>query len=195
MKKLIPPDAILIPDDAEHAYKGVMFDVYHWQQKLYDGTFTTFEMLKRVDTVQIIAVKDSKLVLIDEQQIRHSTNRRFPTGKVDSGEAWETAAKRELREETGYQFANWKLIQVRQPFDQMEWFIATYLATDCIKEGKPELEGGEKSTRFLADFKDVKTQIEAGRDDLKHSYTLFHPLNSIEDLLALPAFQGIEVER
>lgn len=195
MKKIVPSNAILIPDDAEHVFNGVMFDVFHWQQPLYDGTATTFEMLKRVDTVQIIAIKDDKLVLIDEQQVRHAMNRHFPTGKVDPGEEWEEAAKRELREETGLQFANWKLIQVRQPFDQMEWFIATYLATDCTGAGPTALEGGEKSTMFLASFDDVKAQIIAGRDDLIHSYTLFQPLESLKDLEALPSYAGKAIDR
>lgn len=195
MKKIIPQGAQLIPDEADLAYSGIMFDIYHWEQELYDGSFTTFEMLKRVDTVRIIAIKDKKLVLIDEQQIRQSQNRHFPTGKVDKGEDWSSAAQRELREETGLQFLNWKLIHVEQPFDQMEWFIATYLATGCSAIGEPELEGGEKSTMFLTDFHEVKAHIDAGRDDLRHSYTLFHTLASMEDLLSVSEFKGKTVDR
>lgn len=195
MKKIIPYGSILIPDPAELVFKGKHFDTYHWPQQLYDGTTTTFEMLKRRDTVQTIAVKDGQLVLIDEQQVRHEPNRHFPTGKVDPGEDWLTGAKREMREETGMQFNNWKLINVVQPNDQIEWFVVTYLATDCTAVGKPELEGGEKSTVYLADFTMVKTQIEAGRDDLKHSYQLFRTLSSLHNLLDLPEFQGQAVDR
>jgi ADP-ribose pyrophosphatase len=195
MKKIVPQSAVLIPENAECVFEGLMFDIFHWQQKLYDGTFTTFEMLRRVDTVRVVAIKDDKLVLIDEQQILHAPNRHFPTGKVDKGEAWLAAAQREMREETGLQFANWKLVNVDQPFDQLEWFVATYLATDCSEVGNPELEGGEKSTTLFADFAEVASQVADGRDDLQYSSTLFHPLKSLEDLRALPEFSGQEIDR
>lgn len=195
MKKIIPENSILIPDEAELVFKGKHFNTYHWQQKLYDGSYTTFEMLKRRDTARVIAVKDDKLVLIDEQQVRHFPNRHFPTGKIDAGEDWLHGAQRELREETGLEFAHWRLIHVAQPFDQIEWFVATYLATDCTAKHMPELEAGEKSTVLYASFNDVKQQVTAGRDDLKHSYELFRQLNTLHDLLRLPDFLGEEVDR
>lgn len=195
MKKVIPDTSILIPDEAKLVFKGKHFDTYHWPQQLYDGSTTTFEMLKRRDTVQIIAVKDDKLVLIDEQQVRHAPNLHFPTGKVDPNEEWLSAAQREMREETGLQFKHWKLINVVQPNDQIEWFVATYLATECTAADKPELEGGEKSTVLDVDFADLKKQIVAGRDDLKHSYGLFLKLTSLLDLINLPEFQGQAVDR
>lgn len=195
MKKTIPENSLLIPDDAELVFKGKHFDTYHWQQKLYDGSFTTFEMLRRRDTARIIAVKDDKLVLIDEQQVRHNPNRHFPTGKIDAGEEWQVGAQRELREETGLQFAHWKLIDVAQPFDQIEWFVATYLATDCTAEDAPELEAGEQSTVLFASFDEVKQQVVESRDDLKHSYELFRSLKTLQDLLQLPEFRGIDIDR
>lgn len=195
MKKIIPEHSILIPDIAALKFKGKHFDTYQWQQKLYDGSYTTFEMLKRRDTAQMIAVKDDKLVLIDEQQVRHFPNRHFPTGKIDVGEDWLMGAQREMREETGLEFAHWKLIKVAQPFDQIEWFVATYLATDCTAEHTPELEGGEKSSVLYASFDEVKQLIVEGRDDLKHSYDLFRSLDSLQDLLQLPEFSGKEVDR
>lgn len=195
MKKTLPDKAILIPDTAKLVFKGVTYDVYHWSQKLYDGSFTTFEMLKRVDTAVIIGVKDDKLVIIDEQQAHHPMNRHFPTGRVDAGENWQTAAAREMHEEAGLSFKNWRLVHVVQPFDQVEWFVAVFLATECTDEGERHLEAGEKSTMLQFDFADVKAQMEAGRDDLKHSRDLFDPLTTLQDLLALAEFQGRVVDR
>lgn len=53
-----------IPSEATKVFDGVIFDVYQWQQKMFDGSIETFEMLKRVSTVGIIAIKDDKLALL-----------------------------------------------------------------------------------------------------------------------------------
>jgi len=33
MKKTIPADAVLVPDDAKRVFNGMIFDVYQWPQK------------------------------------------------------------------------------------------------------------------------------------------------------------------
>lgn len=54
VQKIVPTDAILIPDSARRVFKGIIYDVYHWQQELHDGSATTFEMLRRTDTMSAI---------------------------------------------------------------------------------------------------------------------------------------------
>lgn len=36
-----------IPDHAELVFKGVLHDVYQWQQEAFDGSFLTFEAIRR----------------------------------------------------------------------------------------------------------------------------------------------------
>lgn len=50
-----------IPINARRVFKGIIFDVYQWEQKMFDGNFKTFEMLKRPNTVEIIAIRDNKI--------------------------------------------------------------------------------------------------------------------------------------
>ncbi len=38
-----------IPPNAKRVFKGIIFDVYQWQQKMFDGSKETFEMLKRAN--------------------------------------------------------------------------------------------------------------------------------------------------
>jgi hypothetical protein len=58
-----------IPKKARRVFKGVIFDVYHWPQKMFDNSTVTFEMLKRADTLQVIAITpDKKILLLKEQQ-------------------------------------------------------------------------------------------------------------------------------
>ena len=54
--RTIPKDAKLVPADADKVFEGVIYDVYHWDQTLYDGSKAKFEMLKRPDTVVIIGI-------------------------------------------------------------------------------------------------------------------------------------------
>ena len=45
-----------MPEHAKKVFSGVMFDVYQWEQEMYDGSTATFEKLTRPDTAQVIPV-------------------------------------------------------------------------------------------------------------------------------------------
>lgn len=50
-------------------FKGVIFDVYQWEQEMFDGTTQTFEKLKRPDTIMVIPVtEDGKIILTEQEQ-------------------------------------------------------------------------------------------------------------------------------
>lgn len=88
MKKVIPNGSVLIPDNAVRAFQGMIFDVYQWPQKLYDGSEFTFEMLKRTDTVSVIGLVDGgKILVIDDEQPHLGSRRSFPGGRVDPSDA------------------------------------------------------------------------------------------------------------
>ena len=191
MKKLIPDDAVLIPDHAKCVFRGKIFDVYQWPQEMFDGSTATFEMLKRPDTVEIIAIKDGKIVIQEEEQPNRAPHITIPAGRHDvPGESILQAAQRELSEETGLQFKQWKLLNVVQPFSKSEWFIYQYLATDLLREEKhrPEADG-EKITVMEKSLTEVKELI-------KHPKNRFLPkqllenISSVDELLLLPEFQG-----
>lgn len=136
---------MLIPEQAELKFKGEVFDVYQWPQAMYDGTTATFEMLKREDTVSVIAIKDDKIVIEHQIQPHQDWFYDYPGGRHDNPAEDElAAAKRELREEAGMTFKTWKLVEVVQPFNKADWFIYTFIATDFESQGPQELDGGEK---------------------------------------------------
>ncbi|PJC53414.1 MAG: hypothetical protein CO029_02850, partial [Candidatus Magasanikbacteria bacterium CG_4_9_14_0_2_um_filter_41_10] len=57
-----------IPEQAKKVFSGVIFDVYQWEQELYDGSKATFERLTRPATLQVIAEVDGRIAMSDEEQ-------------------------------------------------------------------------------------------------------------------------------
>ncbi|HEX8763232.1 MAG TPA: NUDIX hydrolase [Candidatus Saccharimonadales bacterium] len=191
MPRTVPDDAILIPEKAKKVFEGVIFDVYQWPQELFDGSTATFELLKRPDTVLILAVKDDKIIFVREQQPGRPEYVRLPGGRVDPGEDWRVAAERECAEELGLGFTNWRLIDVHQPVAKMEWFVATYLATDLTHEQAMAHDAGEKITLELMTFDEARAHTMSGKNPFSEgSKWLFEKTTSINDLKNLPEFRG-----
>ena len=99
-----------MPASAKMVFKGKIFEVWQWQQKMYNGTTQTFERLKRPDTVQVIPVVGSKILTQRQEQPDQSAPFfSFPGGRCDEREDPLAAVKRELLEETGYVSKEWQL--------------------------------------------------------------------------------------
>lgn len=186
MKRILPKNAVLVPEHAERVFKGQIYDVYQWQQEMFDGSFETFEMLKRPDTLNVIAVKDYKIVILEEEQPGRPPFYGLPGGRHDvAGETEAQAAQRELLEETGMIFRNWRLLQVRQPQRKVEQFMYTFLATEFESQAEPQPGPGEKVTVTLQEFDEVL----ALADNPKTRFLpkgLLEQAGSLEDLLHLP---------
>lgn len=189
MRTILPAAAHLIPEHAERVFKGQIFDVYQWQQKLFDGTEATFEMLRRPDTVEVIAIKDHQLVVLNELQPnwKKSLN-SLPGGRHDHPEENELdAAKRELHEETGMTFTNWRLLRVVQPIAKLEWFIYTFLATDFESQEEVHLDAGEKIELELVD-RDRALLLAAQTRPGYLPADLLEQVSSVDELADLPQF-------
>lgn len=196
MNKTIPADAVLIPDNAKGVFKGQIFDVYQWPQKMFDGSLHTFEMLRRPDTIAVIAVVKDKILILDDDQPHTGSRKSLPTGRVDNHDTNTlNAAKREVLEETGFQFTKWRLIEVTQPHSKLEWFIYFYIAWDGKKIAEPHLDAGEKIEVEALPFVDVKKLILDKAGYLGESLDIFEKVNNIEELLGLPQFDGVEIDR
>jgi len=142
-----------IPKNAKRVFKGEIFEVYQWPQKMYDGSKEIFEMLTRPDTAQAIAVVEDK-ILISYQKQPDSKNIyiSLPGGRLEKGETALNAAKREMLEETGYVARDWRLFKKINPVGKIVWTIYTYIARDCIYWQPPKPDAGEKITVKLISF-------------------------------------------
>ena len=102
MRLHTPPNAKLIPKEEKCIFKGIIYDVYQWEQEVFDGSKKTFEMLKSADTVRVIAIKDGKIVIARQEILNTVVFICIPSGMNDRGTENELeCAKKELLEETG----------------------------------------------------------------------------------------------
>lgn len=143
-----------LPKNAKKVFNGIIFDVYQWPQKMYDGSTETFEMLKRPDTVQVIATVGNKILLAYESQPTKGPAYTLFGGRVDREEKPLAAAKRELREEAGLASHQWQRLKIWRPYHKIDWAVHLYIARDCFTISTPTLDPGEKITIKTVNFKE-----------------------------------------
>ncbi|HEY1091139.1 MAG TPA: NUDIX hydrolase [Burkholderiaceae bacterium] len=97
------------PLDSNEVWQGSFLKVRKDRVSLPDGREATREYIVHPGAVMIVPLlDDGRLVM--ERQWRHPMGRvmlEFPAGKLDAGEAPLACARRELKEETGYDAAEW----------------------------------------------------------------------------------------
>jgi ADP-ribose pyrophosphatase len=195
MKKLIPENASLLPGPAERVFKGVIFDIYHWPQRMFDGSVEIFEMLKRPDTVIVVPVVDRQILIVEDVQPSRPMRLSFPGGRVDKSDSSTLmAAQREIKEETGYEFNDWKIVNVWQPHKKMEWFVYIYIAWNAHKTSEPHFDTGEKIKTKLLPFDEAKALVISKIDYLGDTREIFESAYDTEDIIKYPEFQGPEIE-
>jgi ADP-ribose pyrophosphatase len=140
-----PESSQPIPQNAKLVFKGIIFDVYQWEQEMYDGTKAIFEKLKRPDTVVVFMVlPDGKIILTEQEQPGKSPFVGAVGGRVEEGEDILSAAKREMLEESGYEAEEFILWDAVHPTSKIDWVVYTFIAKGVKKNSEPKLDAGEK---------------------------------------------------
>lgn len=131
--------------DGRLAYDGLLLKLEEDTVRLPDGSLTRREWVRHPGAVVMIAMLDGNTLLL-ERQYRYPLQRHFlelPAGKIDAGEEPLQAAKRELREECGYEARRWHHFSTLHPCigysnERMEYFLARDLhpAEQSLDDGE-----------------------------------------------------------
>lgn len=121
-----------------------------------------FYVLEYPDWVNVLALTDDgRMVMI--RQYRHGVQRtsyELCAGQIDAGEDPLTAARRELREETGFGGGEWELLCSIAPNPSTQTnFTHCYLARGVVRMGDQMLDGGEDISVHLLEQEKVMEMI------------------------------------
>lgn len=103
--------------DSSVVYRGVLLNVISDTVRLPGGSRSVREYIHHPGAAMILAYVDEETLLF-ERQFRYPLRRHFielPAGKIDAGEDPLATARRELREECGYEADVWRHLATLHP--------------------------------------------------------------------------------
>lgn len=133
-----------IPSNAVCVWKGKLFSARQWEQEQFDGTYKTFEGMKRFDSIQGIWVNWDRIILPYEiQPAREQWEFWLRWGMLEEWEIPIDAMNREFLEET------WMVWDVSHVMDISKWWYVAwdehiFVIKNVQKVQEPQLESGEK---------------------------------------------------
>ena len=136
---------------------------------MFDGSYETFERLRRQDTVQIIAVRRRKVLMLVEKQPGMKQPRfGLPGGAVERGEKPLSAAKRELLEETGLSARRWELLHCyKETSDpKIDYKVYLFSARDCRAAVRKYQDDNERIALFWVAPERLFASFYRGKDDI-----------------------------
>lgn len=152
-----------LPPQAKKVFQGKIFSVYQWEQEMFDGSHETFEMLKRPNTIQVIATQGDKILISRQSQPNKHDYFSLYGGRSEENEEPLVTAKRELLEESGFTSDDWELYKVYSPYYKIDWEIYFFIARNCKKVAEPHLDPGEKIEQISFTFDEFKEAV--AKDD------------------------------
>ena len=134
-----------IPSRAKHVFKGILFDVFQWKQRTYNGSEKTYEGLRRPDGAVILPLdSDGKIYYGRQKQPRKKVFYGLIGGAVEKDETPLQAAKRELEEESGLSSKKWSKLFTWKIAGNIDMNIHYFIAKNCVLGGKKNEDPGER---------------------------------------------------
>ncbi|QVI35893.1 NUDIX hydrolase [Lacticaseibacillus chiayiensis] len=148
-------------------YHGPIFDVVTQKINTPDGLTVERDLIRHPNAVAMLALTDDGRVLVN-REYRVATNSEvfgLPAGLIDPGEDWQTAASRELHEETGYltHDLQW-LTAVRSSEGMTDETVNLVLAKiNLAAKTSQDFDKDEFVTSRLVPFSELVAGVKAGK--------------------------------
>jgi ADP-ribose pyrophosphatase len=153
------------PISSKIVFDGVLLKVIEDTVRLPDGKQTVREYIRHPGACMMIAFLDERTILM-ERQYRYPLHRHFielPAGKIEHGEDPLETARRELREECGYEAREWRHLATLHPcIGYADEHIELYLARDLTHVGHA-LDDGEFLQVFPLTIDEALEWVRDGR--------------------------------
>lgn len=178
MKLKDPVSPQPIPEKAEMIFKGKLFEIWQWEQRMFDDSVQIFEKAKRHPSVGILPVTEAgKIVVTIQEQPLTDPFISLLGGIVDEGETPEEAAERELMEEAGLTAKHIDFWFSVQPVTKVEWPIYLFIARGCKRVSKQKLDSGEKIKLKYVDWTEFLDLVQ--QDNFRDKETAFKVLKAM----------------
>jgi ADP-ribose pyrophosphatase len=133
--------------------------------RLEDGREQEYHVVEIPDAVVAVPVtRDGRVVMVGQYRYPHGgTHWEVPAGRMSEGEDPEEAARREVREETGWEPGRLVAIPGFYPANGItpHWAHA-FVALDCVKAGEQELDPSERMVVETFSREEVEALLDAG---------------------------------
>ncbi len=150
--------------ESKYLHKEPWLTIREDKCEMPDGTqVPKFYVNEYPEWVNVFCVtKEGQVILV--KQYRHGTNTvavELPGGVAEEGETMEVAAKREVREETGYEFAHFEYLgKISANPSTTNNYTHMFLATEGEKKGEQNLDKTEDLEVLLCSMEEVKGMMK-----------------------------------
>jgi ADP-ribose pyrophosphatase len=134
--------------------------------RLASGAEREYHVFEIGDAVAVVPVlPDGRIVMIGQYRYPHGkTHWEIPAGRLHENEEPVEAARRELREETGYRAARFERLPGFYPSNGITaHFAHAFVALDCEKAGELELDDTEQLVVKTFSREEIGLLLDAGR--------------------------------